>query len=76
MKKKKKVRIECDHCQEICTIHFSKKVGTVQCCPFCAEDVTVMGSGVRPLLNSFEDLDSFNERDYEDEDEEDGEDEE
>jgi len=69
MPKQKKVKIECDHCEETCTIHFNKNAVHIQCCPFCGESVTVPDGDDRPLLNSFEDLDEFSEARFYDEDE-------
>lgn len=65
--KQRKLKIECDHCEESCTIQFTKKSICVQCCPFCGENVSVVDDD-RPLLNTFEDLDEFSEDRYYDED--------
>lgn len=64
--KGKKVSIECDHCELICTITFKGR-GTIQCCPFCGEEVSVKEDDDRPLLNTIEELDDFNEAKYYDE---------
>lgn len=64
--KNKKVSIECDHCELACIINFKGK-GIVQCCPFCGEEVTVKEDADRPLLNTIEELDDFNEARYYDE---------
>ena len=62
--KKKKVAIECDQCQTSAKIEFSKKGSSVQCCPFCGEEVDIIQPEDRPLLNNFDDLDEFDESEY------------
>ena len=69
MSKKSKNEIECDECGHTCTITHKEKQ-TISHCPFCGEPATPKENNERPLLNNFDDLDSFNEEDYyEDEDE-------
>lgn len=70
--KKKKINIECDHCEESCVIQFTTK-SPIQCCPFCGEEVVVKEDDL-PLLNTLEELDEFNEARYYDEAEEEYED--
>jgi predicted RNA-binding Zn-ribbon protein involved in translation (DUF1610 family) len=68
--KKKKSKIECDHCGGVCIIEIKTKKLSIQCCPFCGEAVQVRDDDNRPLLNNFDDLDNFDERNYYADDEE------
>jgi hypothetical protein len=54
-------KIECDNCVTEFTVSGPKRA-VIAFCPFCGEDISRPDD--RPLLNSFDDLDEFNEVDY------------
>ena len=71
-KKQTKCSLECDSCEMKFTVSYTGR-GTVECCPFCGEPVTVTQDEL-PLLNDFEQLDDYeddlgyDDEDYEDDD--------
>jgi peptide subunit release factor 1 (eRF1) len=65
--KKGKKELECFECDVKFTLTYKGKQQP-QCCPFCGEGIHVTEE--RPLLNDFEQYDTFEDADYFSEDEE------
>lgn len=63
----KKKDIECASCTNTFKLTTSCKE-PISFCPFCGENCVVSKKDERPLLNSFDDLDEFDESKYYDDD--------
>jgi len=66
--RKKKVDLTCDSCDLSFSVQHSTKE-PVLFCTFCGEELTINKAHERPLLDSFEELDEFDEETYIDDDE-------